>query len=69
MRKSFKMVGVAAMTAAALTLAACGGAGQTSSGSESSGGAGTGTLEVFSWWTSGSEADALKVLGDRVHHR
>ena len=63
MRKSFKMVGVAAMTAAALTLAACGGAGQTSSGSASSGGeAGTGTLEVFSWWTSGSEADALKVL-------
>ncbi len=62
MRKSFKTVGIAAMTAAALTLAACGGAGQTSSGSASSGGAGTGTLEVFSWWTSGSEAAALKVL-------
>jgi glucose/mannose transport system substrate-binding protein len=63
MRKSFKTVGIAAMTAAALTLAACGGAGQTpSSGTESSGGAGTGTLEVFSWWTSGSEAAALKVL-------
>jgi glucose/mannose transport system substrate-binding protein len=61
MHKSFKMVGVAAMTAAALTLAACGGAG-TPSGSASSAGAGAGTLEVFSWWTSGSEADALKVL-------
>jgi len=61
MRKSFKMVGVAAMTAAALTLAACGGAG-TPSGSSSSEGAGSGTLEVFSWWTSGSEAAALNVL-------
>ena len=63
MRKSFKTVGVAALKVGALTLAACGRSGRPlSSGSKSSGGAGTGTLEVFSWWTSGSEAAALKVL-------
>jgi glucose/mannose transport system substrate-binding protein len=49
---------------AVLALAACGGAGSTDggAGSDQTGGAGSGELEVFSWWTSGSEAAALKVL-------
>ena len=50
------LTGVTA-AAAALSLAACGGAGSTSAG-----GAGSGKLEVFSWWTSGSEAAALDTL-------
>ena len=59
-----KYAGIAAVTAAALALSACGGAGSTDGGAggEQSAGAGSGELEVFSWWTSGSEADALKVL-------
>ncbi len=44
--------------AAALSLAACGGAGSTGGSGES----GPGSLEVFSWWTSGSEAAALDTL-------
>ena len=52
---------LAMATVGVLALSACGGAGSTGSpGSDS--GEGTGTLEVFSWWTSGSEAAALDVL-------
>ena len=59
-----KYAGVAVTAAAMLALSACGGAGSTDggAGSDQTGGAGSGELEVFSWWTSGSEADALKVL-------
>jgi len=39
-----------------LTAAACGGSG------DGGGGEGNGKLEVFSWWTSGSESKALEVL-------
>jgi glucose/mannose transport system substrate-binding protein len=54
---------VVALTAGclALTLAACGGG---SSGTTGSSAAGNGNLEVFSWWTSGSESAALKALFD-----
>jgi glucose/mannose transport system substrate-binding protein len=46
---------------AAAAVAACGGSSSTSS--SSGGGAAKGnTLEVFSWWTSGSESAALKQL-------
>jgi glucose/mannose transport system substrate-binding protein len=66
MLKGFKRAGIAAAAAAVLTLAACGGSGQTGSSSAPSGsadgGAPSGSLEVFSWWTSGSEAAALDVL-------
>jgi len=48
---------VATLAALAIVLSACGGAG--SSGNSSGG---KGKLEVFSWWTSGSEATALNVL-------
>jgi glucose/mannose transport system substrate-binding protein len=53
---------VVALTAGclSLTLAACGG----NSGSSGSSAAGNGNLEVFSWWTSGSESAALKALFD-----
>lgn len=54
--------GVAVAAAAVMTLGACGGAG----GSDAPGGGGgdgASSLEVFSWWTSGSEAAALDVLG------
>jgi glucose/mannose transport system substrate-binding protein len=46
-----------------IVTAACGGAGDSGSGSGSGGGAGK--LEVFSWWTSGSEAAAAQVLFDK----
>ena len=52
---------LAVATVGVLALSACGGAGSTDSPGSDSGG-GTGTLEVFSWWTSGSEAAALDVL-------
>lgn len=55
---------VAAMAGAlSLTLAACGG---TSDASSSGAGTGSssGNLEVFSWWTSGSESAALTSLFD-----
>lgn len=53
---------VVALTAGclSLTLAACGGG----SGTTGSSGAPNGNLEVFSWWTSGSESAALKALFD-----
>lgn len=56
---------VVALTAGclSLTLAACGG-GTTNASSGTSGGPATGSLEVFSWWTSGSESAALKALFD-----
>src|SRR5579859_2789410 len=38
-------------------LAACGG-----SSSAAGGGAPSGTLEIFSWWTAGGEADGLREL-------
>ena len=54
----------AALTAGglALTLAACGGA--ASSTGAGATGSGSGNLEVFSWWTSGSESAALNALFD-----
>ena len=59
-----KYAGVAVTAGAVLALSACGGAGSTDGGAsgDQTGGAGSGELEVFSWWTSGSEAEALKVL-------
>jgi glucose/mannose transport system substrate-binding protein len=45
-------------TTATMALSACGGAGSTGT----SGQGGKDQLEVFSWWTSGSEATALDVL-------
>jgi glucose/mannose transport system substrate-binding protein len=49
-----------ACLAIGLVASACGGAGDGgSSGGDSS------KLEVFSWWTSGSESDALQVLIDK----
>ena len=56
-----KRAALAVTTAGVLALSACGGAGSTG-GTGPSGSAGGGTLEVFSWWTSGSEAAALDVL-------
>ena len=44
-----------------LTLAACGGGSSTTAGGASNNSNGK-TLEVFSWWTSGSESAALKTL-------
>ena len=67
MVKGFKRAALALTAASVLALSACGGAGSSGSpGAEGSatGEAGGGTLEVFSWWTSGSEAAALKVLED-----
>lgn len=52
-KRSIKLVG--AVMALGLATAACSGSGDT-------GGGGSNKLEVFSWWTSGSESDALKVL-------
>ena len=64
MIKGFGRSAVALTATAVLALSACGGAGSTDgdAGGDQTGGAGSGELEVFSWWTSGSEADALKVL-------
>src|SRR5215203_5506276 len=67
MVKGLKRAALAVTAASVLALSACGGAGSSGSpGAEGSatGEAGGGTLEVFSWWTSGSEAAALKVLED-----
>ena len=51
--------GLALAAATALLLSGCGGSGSTGSGSTSGG---SSSLEVFSWWTSGSESEALQVL-------
>ncbi|WP_406046138.1 ABC transporter substrate-binding protein [Micromonospora sp. NBC_00898] len=45
-----------------LALAACGGS--SAPGASASGGSDTKNLEVFSWWTSGSESAALKAMFD-----
>jgi len=52
-------VGLALAATTALALSGCGGAGSDGGGSQSGGGS---SLEVFSWWTSGSESEALQVL-------
>jgi glucose/mannose transport system substrate-binding protein len=54
------MAGTAGLVA--LTLAACGGS-DPATGSSASGSS-NGDLEVFSWWTSGSESAALNALFD-----
>lgn len=60
-----KLAGVLVTASAVLAVSACGGAGTApTSSSDQSPGAGSGNLEVFSWWTSGSEAASLKVLED-----
>lgn len=48
---------------AADLLAACGGSSPSPASSGSSG-AGTGSLEIFSWWTGPGEKDGLKMLED-----
>lgn len=64
MVKGSKRAAIATAATAVLALSACGGAGSTGGTSPSGdSGGGTGNLEVFSWWTSGSEAAALDVLG------
>jgi len=52
-------VGLALAATTALALSGCGGAGSSDSGGKSGG---SSSLEVFSWWTSGSESEALQVL-------
>ena len=54
-------VPLAVAATATLALAGCGGAGSTSDSNSGSGSGGK-SLEVFSWWTSGSESEALQVL-------
>ena len=39
------------------------------SGARASGAASPGRLEIFSWWTAGGEAQALKALFDVFHKR
>lgn len=61
------LTAIAAATVASLSLAGCGGGSDdpsSSAGAGSSGGgaAATKQLEIFSWWTSGSEDAALKSL-------
>lgn len=58
-RDLLKLTGVAAAALAGSSLvAACGGSGG------SSGGGGTNRLEIFSWWTTGGEVEALNALYD-----
>jgi glucose/mannose transport system substrate-binding protein len=59
--RNTKLGAIAIASGLVLTLAACGGGSSTPAGgaSTNSGGA---NLEVFSWWTSGSESAALKTL-------
>ncbi len=56
MRSKRSMALAAVALTVSLTAAACGGSG------DGGGGEGNGKLEVFSWWTSGSESKALDVL-------
>ncbi|WP_219418237.1 hypothetical protein [Pseudonocardia nigra] len=58
MPRTTRLLTAVTAAAAALSLTACGGAGSTGGG----GGTASGSLEVFSWWTSGSEAAALDTL-------
>jgi len=67
-RQMLKLMGVGAVQAT--LLAACGGApaqpaggGQPSGGGQPAAGGG-GKLEIFSWWTSGGEVEALNALYD-----
>src|SRR5690554_5231079 len=53
----------AGLLTGALVLGACA---ANTSGTSSGGDADGGSLEVVSWWTSGSEAEALQVLFDAV---
>ena len=59
MRRTTRLLTGLTAVAAAFSLVACGG-----SGSSGTAGAGSGKLEVFSWWTSGSESTALDKLYD-----
>jgi glucose/mannose transport system substrate-binding protein len=59
MLKNRARVGLALAATTALALSGCGGAGGSDNGS---GSGGRSSLEVFSWWTSGSESEALQVL-------
>ncbi|GLY02387.1 ABC transporter substrate-binding protein [Actinoplanes sp. NBRC 101535] len=52
--------GLTVAVSIALFAGGCGGSGSTGDGDKSSGG--SKSLEVFSWWTSGSESEALQVL-------
>jgi glucose/mannose transport system substrate-binding protein len=66
-RQMLKLLGLGAAQAA--VLAACGGTAPSqpaASGNQPSGGAqgGSGKLEIFSWWTSGGEVEALNALYD-----
>ena len=63
--KRNRLTAVAGLVATLLTLTACGSGSSGSSaatGQRSGGSTGDGNLEVFSWWTSGSEDAALKDL-------
>ncbi|MGN6332951.1 MAG: ABC transporter substrate-binding protein [Motilibacteraceae bacterium] len=70
MTKNKRVAAVAAIGVSTLLLAACGGgsggsSSQAAAGSTSAKGTGaTGSAEVFSWWTSGSESAALQQLFD-----
>ncbi|HET7578075.1 MAG TPA: extracellular solute-binding protein [Bacillales bacterium] len=67
MKKKFSLL-AALLVVLSMVLAACGGSGgssETSGDSGSSGGSGGSgevKLEIFSWWTAGGEADALKAF-------
>jgi glucose/mannose transport system substrate-binding protein len=61
MKRSHRTAVALTAGALSLTLAACGGSSEASSGAA---GKANGQLEVFSWWTSGSESAALKALFD-----
>lgn len=61
----------AVLLVVALFLSACGG-GQNDQSAESGGGQSGetgGKIEIFSWWTAGGEADALKALIDLFHEK
>jgi glucose/mannose transport system substrate-binding protein len=63
MRRTTRLSTAATAAAVALSLTACGGAGSSGgSGGDAAAAAGSGKLEVVSWWTSGSESAALDTL-------
>lgn len=64
MKKKLSLI-AALLIVLSMMLSACGGSSSTSgkpSGSGGSGGSGKTKLEIFSWWTAGGEADALKAF-------
>lgn len=65
MRYAQKMRAAAFIGIGALAVGVLSGCAANNTGS-SGGGSGTDSLEITSWWTSGSEADALTVLVDAV---